>query len=74
MTVYGTKIKSDITFPLDLSHQTETCYEVELSSKIPTELTDSITCGFPLYRVHNRKVYLYSDCEFDGSEKGQPWC
>ncbi|MCO4846163.1 MAG: hypothetical protein KC427_09110 [Sulfurovum sp.] len=74
MTVYGTKIRSDIDFPLDLSHETETRYEVELSSKIPTELKKSITCGFPLYWAHDRKVYLYSDREFDGSEEGQPWC
>ena len=74
MIVYGTKIISDIDFPLDLSHETQTRYEVELSSKVPTELKKSITCGFPLYWAHNRKVYLYSDREFDGSEAGQPWC
>ena len=74
MTVYGTKIKSDIDFPLDLSHQTETRYEVELSSKLPDEIKESITCGFPLYWAHDRKVYLYSDREFYGSENGQPWC
>ncbi len=74
MTVYGTKIKSDIEFPLDLSHETETRYEIELSSIVPSELKKSITCGFPLYWAHDRKVYLYSDREFDGSEVGQPWC
>jgi len=74
MIVYGTKIKSDIDFPLDLSHETETRYEVELSSKIPAELQDSITCGFLLYWAHGRKVYLYSDREFESSEVGQPWC
>jgi len=73
MIVYGTKINSDIEFPLDLSHDTETRYEVELSSKIPTQLRKSIICGFPLYWAHDRKVYLYSDREFDGSEIGQPW-
>jgi len=73
MIVYGTKIKSDIDFPLDLSHKTESRYDVELSSNIPAELDKSITCGFPLYRAHNRKVYLYSDRVFDGSEMGQPW-
>jgi len=36
MTVYGTKIKSDITFLLNLSHKTETRYELELSSKVPS--------------------------------------
>lgn len=74
MTVYGTKIKSDIEFPLDLSQETEVRYEVELSSKIPIELKQSITCGFYLYWAHNRDVYLYSDREFDESETGQPWC
>ena len=74
MTVYGTKIKSDIDFPLDLSKETETRYEVKLSSKVPTELKKSIICGFPLYWAHGRKVYFYSDREFDGSEVGQPWC
>jgi len=74
MIVYGTKIKSDIDFPLDLSQQTETRYEVELSSKILLELKQSITCGFILYWAHDRMVYLYSDREFDGTEMGQPWC
>ncbi len=73
MIVYGTKIKSDIDFPLDLSQETETRYEVELSSKVPSEFKKSITCGFPWYWAHGRKVYLYSDREFDGSEVGQPW-
>ena len=74
MTVYGTKIKSDIDFPLDLSHDTQTRYEVELSSKVPDVLTSAITCGFPLYWAHGRKVYLYSDRVFDGSVTGQTWC
>ena len=38
------------------------------------ELKKSIICGFPLYWAHDRKVYLYSDREFDGSDVGQPWC
>jgi hypothetical protein len=74
MTVYGTKIKSDIDFPLELSHETETRYEVELSSKIPVELQGSITCGFYLYWAHGRDVVLCSDREFEGSDMGQPWC
>ena len=74
MIVYGTKIKSDIDFPLDLSHETETRYEVELSSKVPYEIKRSITCGFSAPLIHGRKIYLYSDREFDGSEVGQPWC
>ncbi|UPT77277.1 hypothetical protein MN086_09475 [Sulfurovum sp. XGS-02] len=74
MIVYGTKIKSDIDFPLELSHETASRYEVELSSRVPDTLKRTITCGFPLYLAHGRKVYLYSDREFDGSEAGQPWC
>ncbi len=74
MIAYGTKIKSDIDFPLDLSQETGTCYEVELSSKVPVELKKSITCGFYLYWAHGRDVVLCSDREFDGSEVGQPWC
>ncbi len=74
MTVYGTKIKSDIDFPLDLSHETETRYEVELSSKLPEKLKNAITCGGCFYWAHGRNVYLYSDREFDGSEIKQPWC
>jgi len=31
MIVYGTKINSDIEFPLDISHETEMQYVVELS-------------------------------------------
>lgn len=74
MIVYGTKIKSDIEFPLDLSQETQTRYKVELSSKVPPSLKSSITCGFPLYFAHGRKVYLYSDRLFDGSDIAQPWC
>jgi hypothetical protein len=74
MTAYGTKIKSDIDFPLDLSHTTATLYEVELSSKVPDNLKNTIICGFPFYWAHGRNIYLYSDREFDGSDIGQPWC
>ena len=34
MTVYGTKIKSDIDFPLDLSQETEVRYVVELPFRL----------------------------------------
>lgn len=74
MTVYGTKIHTDIDFPLDLSHETNIRYEVTLSSDVPKRLQHSIICGFPLYWAHGRKVYLYSDREFEGSEAEQPWC
>ncbi|MEN8147745.1 MAG: hypothetical protein ABFR02_09025 [Campylobacterota bacterium] len=74
MIVYGTKIKSDIIFPLDLSHDTEVRYEVELSSNVSENLKNSIICGFHFYGAHGRDVYLYSDREFDGCEVDQPWC
>ena len=74
MIVYGTKIISDIDFPLDLSQETETRYKIELSSNIPERLENPITCGFYLYWAHDRNVHLYSDREFDGSDAGQPWC
>jgi hypothetical protein len=73
MVAYGTKIKSDIAFPLDLSQETEVQHEVALLSPVPKELKAAITCGFPLYRTHGRRVYLYSDRLFDGSDIGQPW-
>lgn len=74
MTVYGTRIKSDIDFPLDLSHDTQTRYEVELSSKVPDKLKRSIICGAPACWAHGRNVYFYSDREFYGNETGQPFC
>jgi len=74
MIVYGTKIESDIDLPFDLSHDTAVRYELLLSSKCSDALERSVTCGFPLYFVHGRDVYLYSDREFDVSEPGQPWC
>lgn len=74
MTIYGTKINSDIDFSLDLSHTTEYRFELELEEKAPETLKTAITCGFPLYWAHGRKVYLYSDRLFDGSEPEQPWC
>ena len=74
MIVYGTKITSDLSFPLDLSHETAARYEVELSANVPVKLKNGITCGFPFYCAHGRNVYLYSDRVLDGSETGQPWC
>ena len=74
MIVYGTKIKSDIDFPVDLSDEAEARYYIELSSKVPVALKESITCGFPFYWAHDRQVYLYSDSIFENSKIGQPWC
>jgi hypothetical protein len=73
MTAYGTRIFSDIDFGLDLTQQTEVRDEVHLKASPPDNLVSAIRCGFPLYRAHGRKVYLYSDRLFDGVEAGQPW-
>jgi hypothetical protein len=74
MIVYGTKISSDIAFPLELPETGAVKYALSLSSQLPGSLKTSITCGFPIYYAHGRKVYLYTDRLFDGSDKGQPWC
>ena len=73
MTVYGTRIESDIDLPYDFGHDTETRYTVALRSMASADFDDTVTCGFPLYWAHGRRVYLYSDRLFDGSEEGQPW-
>ncbi len=74
MIAYGTNIKSDIPFLLNLSQDTEIRYEVELSSKVPDELKNAIRCGSHFYRAHGRDVYLYSDKEFSANRTGQPCC
>ncbi|MGW8169143.1 MAG: hypothetical protein ACWGHH_03965 [Sulfurovaceae bacterium] len=75
MIVYGTKIKSDISFPLDFSQETKIRYEIELSSKVPKKLKNAITYGLSLYSSHGRNVYLHSDRLIDSSSnRGQPWC
>jgi hypothetical protein len=74
MIVYGTKIESDIEFPLNLPRNSETRYNVQLRSNPPIELVYSITCGIPFYRAHGRHVYLYSDRIIDNVEEGQPFC
>jgi len=73
ITLYGTKIMSDIAFSLDLSQQTQTRYHATLSSTVPKDLENAFSCGLRLYRAHGRRVFLYSDREFDGSKRGQPW-
>ncbi len=74
MIVYGTEIISDIRFPLDFPLGTAARYTIEFSSKVPAKRKSVITCGFPFYQAHGRHVYLYSDRELEGCEKGQPWC
>ncbi len=74
MNIYGVTIKSDVDFPLALPHGVDTPYLLQLSSHVPDDLRQSITCGFPFYLAHGRRVYFYSDRIFDGYDPGQPWC
>ena len=74
MIVYGTRIRSDINFSLDIPNDQTTRPELTLCKNPPEKLISRITCGFPLYRAHGRKVYLYSDRVFEGSTSDQPWC
>jgi hypothetical protein len=74
MTVYGTKITSDIEIPLELEQKTEIRHTLDLHAKAPASLKNRLRCGFQFLFAHGRKVYLYSDREFARSVKGQPWC
>ena len=74
MIIYGSKIDVDLPFPLKLPDCGQVHHELVLSSQVPKSLKKAITCGFPLYMSHGRKVYLYSDRLFDGTEHRQPWC
>ncbi len=73
MNLYGVKIVSDIEFALKLPLISETQYQLNLSSQVPAALKEAITCGFPFYATHGRKVYFYSDRLFDSYEMGQPY-
>lgn len=68
LVVYGTRLVSDIDFPLQLSHETAVRQELELTTRIPVKLKDAINYGFPFYQAHGHNVYVYSEREFDGSE------
>lgn len=74
MIVYGTRIHSDIPFPLNIPNDQTIRPEITLSQAPPTGLMSEITCGFPLYQSHGRKVYLYSDRIFEKNTDKQPWC
>lgn len=75
MIVYGTKIKSDISFSLELSREAETRHEIALSSEVPDALKKAINGSNFIYMSHGRSVYLHSDRLIDGSSKvEQPWC
>ena len=74
MTLYGTRILSDISLPLLPGSEGESLWTLELRRDPPAELVDAIRCGFPLYRAHGRRVFFYSDRSFDESVPGQAYC
>jgi len=75
LTLYGTKVYTDIKFPLDIPTASISRATIKLLQKNYSFQDMHITCGFRLYRAHGRKVYLYTDRVFENiSQKGQPWC
>ena len=74
MTVYATKVLSDVDFGLALSHVAEVCQEVELKQNPPQDLLEAMRCGVRCSRTHGRQVSLYSNRDFDANEPMQPWC
>ena len=74
MILYGIKIDSDIEFSYDFSQTTQHRYTKKLRTNPPANLKDSINLGWRLYQAHGRKVYLYSNQEFNSYEAKQPFC
>jgi len=74
LILYGIKINTDTNLIYDFDVQTSYKYELTLQQTPPQTLKEAITCGFKLYQAHGRKVYLYSNQEFDAYLPNQPWC
>ena len=74
MNIYGIKIDSDIELGYEFASDTEYRYTLALGSNPPQDIIEQITCGFRLYRAHGRKVYLYTNQEFDSYNPNQPFC
>jgi len=74
MILYGIKIESDIVFEYDFSQHTQYRYTKQLRANPPSRLKESVTCGLKLYWAHGRKVYLYTNREFDRYDAYQPFC
>jgi len=74
LILYGIKIESDIAFSYDFSHKTQYRYSKKLRANPPAKIKNAITCGLKLYQAHGRKVYLYSNQEFDSYQANQPFC
>ena len=74
MNAYGIAIDSDVDFPLNLPSDSLARYRLQLSSQVPALFEPAITCGFPSYTAHGRRVCLFSDRIFESNEAGQPWC
>ncbi len=73
MIIYGTRILSDIPFPLHIPNDHKKRLELTLSQNPPQAITSAITCSLPLYQTHGRKVYLHSDRGLDNNSMMQPW-
>ncbi|WP_292656500.1 hypothetical protein [Nitratifractor sp.] len=74
MVVHGVKVITDIPFPLRLPEEGDYYDNVYLDSRIPDDISKSITCGSGLYQAHGRRVFLYSDRLLKGCETEQPFC
>jgi hypothetical protein len=65
VNIYGIKVDSDIELGYEFASDTEYRYTLSLGSTPPQDIIEQITCRFRLYRAHGRKVYLYTNQEFD---------
>lgn len=74
MILYGTKVHSDLPFPLRLPTVGDTRYEIDLRHDSAENLMENIRCGSFLYTTHGRRVFLYSDRLLDVPIPGQPYC
>jgi hypothetical protein len=75
MVVYGTKVISDIKLKFDLPTDAPFKYTIHLSSNIPKDFNQQLTCGTYLHTTHNHKIYLFSDRDINQELKpSQPLC
>ncbi|WP_292663684.1 hypothetical protein [Nitratifractor sp.] len=74
MILYGTKVHSDLPFPLHLPATGDTRYEIDLRQGLPEDIRGEIRCGSFLYTTHGRRVFLYSDRLLEEPIPGQPYC
>jgi len=73
MIVYGTKIDSDVPFPLELPETGAWRYELTLRRDPPDALRKAPVHERFLFETHGRDVYFRSDRAFDVPVAGQPF-